>query len=133
MPIVPSEIIRQTLHTRFSLISKVFTATKTFSQAEAHFKSRSPLYICQQKRTMKAYLQVIGGVSKERAPTVILHYDSQRYLFNCGEGTQRLCVENKLKLAKMKNIFLSRINWDCVGGLPGRFSVYTSVALWLEN
>jgi ribonuclease Z len=75
---------------------------------------------------MKAYLQVVGGVSKERAPTVILHYDSQRYMFNCGEGTQRLCVENKLKLAKMKNIFLSRINWDCVGGLPGRL-LYPSV------
>jgi len=40
-------------------------------------------------------------------------------MFNCGEGTQRLCVENKLKMAKMKNIFVSRVNWECVGGLPG--------------
>lgn len=42
-----------------------------------------------------------------------------RYLFNCGEGTQRIFNEQKLKLSKLNNIFLTRICWEYVGGLPG--------------
>ncbi|KAI9023548.1 hypothetical protein CLU79DRAFT_701402 [Phycomyces nitens] len=50
---------------------------------------RSP--IAQQIRRMKAYIQVVGQSSPEGPPTIIVHYDQQRYMFNCREGTQRLC------------------------------------------
>ncbi|RXM31516.1 Zinc phosphodiesterase ELAC protein 2 [Acipenser ruthenus] len=39
------------------------------------------------------------------------------YLFNCGEGTQRLMQEHKLKAARLDNIFLTRMSWQNVGGL----------------
>ncbi|KAI7875046.1 hypothetical protein K492DRAFT_153101 [Lichtheimia hyalospora FSU 10163] len=68
---------------------------------------------------MKAYIQFLGHSSPEGPPTIMVHYDSQRYMFNCREGTQRLCVEEKLKWSKLKNIYLTRVTWDCVGGLPG--------------
>jgi ribonuclease Z len=42
-----------------------------------------------------------------------------RYLINCGEGSQRLAQEHKLKLARLEHIFLTRTTWDKVGGLPG--------------
>ncbi|KAI9310318.1 beta-lactamase-like protein [Dichotomocladium elegans] len=71
------------------------------------------------RRTMKAYLQFVGHSSPEGPPSIIVHYDSQRYLFNCREGTQRLCVEEKVKWSKLKDVYLSRVTWDCVGGLPG--------------
>ncbi|OCT62738.1 hypothetical protein XELAEV_18043829mg, partial [Xenopus laevis] len=41
------------------------------------------------------------------------------YLFNCGEGTQRLMQEHKLKIARLDNIFLTRMDWANVGGLSG--------------
>ncbi|KAK7879586.1 hypothetical protein WMY93_033699 [Mugilogobius chulae] len=41
------------------------------------------------------------------------------YLFNCGEGTQRLMQEHKLKAARLDNIFLTRLSWENVGGLSG--------------
>ncbi|XP_076390326.1 ribonuclease Z isoform X2 [Megachile rotundata] len=41
------------------------------------------------------------------------------YLFNCGEGTQRLCQEHRCRLSKMDHIFLTSLNWKNVGGLVG--------------
>ncbi|KAF0380098.1 beta-lactamase-like protein [Gigaspora margarita] len=68
---------------------------------------------------MKSYIQLIGSGTFDVPPSIIVHFDSQRYLFNCGEGTQRFCLQNKLKVSKLKNVFLTRVNWDCFGGLPG--------------
>ena len=41
------------------------------------------------------------------------------YLFNSGEGSQRLAHEHKFKLSKVENIFFTRTSWQNVGGLPG--------------
>ncbi|KAJ8979969.1 hypothetical protein NQ317_013717 [Molorchus minor] len=45
--------------------------------------------------------------------------DQSRYLFNCGEGTQRLAHEHKMKLAKLEHIFITQPVWKNIGGLPG--------------
>lgn len=42
-----------------------------------------------------------------------------RYLFNCGEGTQRLAHEHKTKLTRLEHIFVTQRSWQCIGGLPG--------------
>lgn len=42
-----------------------------------------------------------------------------RYLFNCGEGTQRLAHEHRTKLTRMDHIFLTRKAWNQFGGVPG--------------
>lgn len=42
-----------------------------------------------------------------------------RYLFNCGEGTQRLAHEHKMKLSKLEHIFVTHSSWNNIGGLPG--------------
>lgn len=52
-------------------------------------------------------------------PSVTLFTDSQRYLFNCSENTQRVCSEHKVRLGKLQNVFFTRLNWQNVGGLPG--------------
>ena len=46
----------------------------------------------------------------------VIHF---RYVFSCGEGTQRLFHEHKLKLGKINNVFLTQLTWQCIGGLPG--------------
>lgn len=42
-----------------------------------------------------------------------------RYLFNCGEGTQRLAHEHKTKLTRLEHIFITQRSWKSIGGLPG--------------
>ncbi|RUS30019.1 beta-lactamase-like protein [Jimgerdemannia flammicorona] len=68
---------------------------------------------------MKSYIRIIGNSTPEGVPSIVVHFDSKKYMFNCSEGTQRMCIENKTKLPKMGNIFLTRVDWDCVGGIPG--------------
>ena len=42
-----------------------------------------------------------------------------RYIFGCGEATQRLLHEHKFKLGKINNVFLTQLTWQHIGGLPG--------------
>lgn len=40
-------------------------------------------------------------------------------MFNCGEGTQRLAHEHKMKLSRLEHIFITQPVWANMGGLPG--------------
>ncbi|KAI9208712.1 beta-lactamase-like protein [Polychytrium aggregatum] len=68
---------------------------------------------------MKYHLQIVGPALPGHSPSVLVHFDDQRYLFNCPEGQQRIGYEHKIRLKKLKSIFLTRVAWECVGGLPG--------------
>ncbi|XP_028311836.1 zinc phosphodiesterase ELAC protein 2 isoform X2 [Gouania willdenowi] len=65
------------------------------------------------------YAQVVGAGSRDNAASLYVFSEFNRYLFNCGEGTQRLMQEHKLKAARLDNIFLTRLSWENVGGLSG--------------
>lgn len=65
------------------------------------------------------YLQVVGAGSRDNGGTIYVFSEYNRYLFNCGEGTQRLMQEHKLKASRLDNIFLTRMSWENVGGLTG--------------
>lgn len=58
-----------------------------------------------------------GGPGNPRALYVIT--DQARYMFNCGEGTQRLAHEHKMKLSKLEHVFFTHNAWSNLGGLPG--------------
>lgn len=68
-----------------------------------------------------AYVQILGtGMdTHDTAPSVLLFFDKQRFIFNAGEGLQRFCTEHKIKLSKIDHIFLSRVCSETAGGLPG--------------
>ncbi|KAI9354547.1 beta-lactamase-like protein [Zopfochytrium polystomum] len=70
---------------------------------------------------MRYFLQILGSATVDSRPSVVVHFDSQRYLFNCFEGTQRFCNDRKIRLAggKKSMFFFTRVSWDCIGGLPG--------------
>ena len=51
--------------------------------------------------------------------SVLVTLEGKKILFNCGEGLQRLSIEHKLKLVKVEAIFISQLDWEHVGGLPG--------------
>ncbi|CAH0701401.1 unnamed protein product [Spodoptera exigua] len=65
------------------------------------------------------YLQVIGSGARGAPNTLYLFTDQKRYLFNCGECTQRLAHEHKVKLSRLDHIFITSKTWRNIGGLPG--------------
>lgn len=64
-------------------------------------------------------LQVLGSGAKGAPRSLYVFTDQFRYLFNCGEGTQRLAHEHKMKLSKLEHIFITNLSWENIGGLPG--------------
>lgn len=64
-------------------------------------------------------LQVMGTGANELAPSLYLFTDTQRYLFNCCENTTKFCTEHKLRLPKVKNVFVTQLCWEKVGGYCG--------------
>ncbi|XP_034798250.2 zinc phosphodiesterase ELAC protein 2 isoform X3 [Pan paniscus] len=65
------------------------------------------------------YLQVVAAGSRDSGAALYVFSEFNRYLFNCGEGVQRLMQEHKLKVARLDNIFLTRMHWSNIGGLSG--------------
>ncbi|KOB75168.1 Ribonuclease Z-like protein [Operophtera brumata] len=65
------------------------------------------------------YLQVLGSGATGAPNTLYLFTDQKRYLFNCGECTQRLAHEHKVKLSRLNHIFITSKSWRNIGGLPG--------------
>ncbi|CAN0206955.1 unnamed protein product, partial [Laminaria digitata] len=43
----------------------------------------------------------------------------RRFLFNTGEGTQRICMEHGIRVTKTGHAFYTHLNSDTLGGLPG--------------
>lgn len=82
--------------------------------------SEGPQYAGYTK--MRSYVQFISTPTADTPGTaLLLHFDSQRYLFgNIAEGTQRACIQRKLKLGNVENIFLTgTTSWATTGGILG--------------
>jgi len=67
------------------------------------------------------YWQVLGSGAYGAPTSLYLHTDHRRYLFNCGEGTQRLTNQLSLNraLAQLEHVFITSKSWKNIGGLPG--------------
>eukprot|EP00762_Andalucia_godoyi_P004752 ANDGO_03546.mRNA.1 Ribonuclease Z 1 len=69
---------------------------------------------------MKCLLQVLAPEGEISGQSILLFFDDQRYLFNVGEGCQRIINEMRVKMSSVvKNIFVSQIHPKRLGGLPG--------------
>jgi ribonuclease Z len=68
---------------------------------------------------MTTYVRVLSVSTTHSAPAVVVVSDLNRLLFNCPEGTQRLCVEHKVRLAKTSGIFVTSMDPKAICGLPG--------------
>ncbi|MGH0123013.1 UNVERIFIED_CONTAM: hypothetical protein FKN15_017136 [Acipenser sinensis] len=84
-----------------------------------HIRTREQRKNVDQHGPATVYVQVVGAGSRDNGPSLYVFSEFNRYLFNCGEGTQRLMQEHKLKAARLDNIFLTRMSWQNVGGLSG--------------
>ena len=69
---------------------------------------------------MKNYIQILGTQTADSTPSILVTMDSgKRYLFNLGEGSQRFCLENRVRLNKLEHVFVTRVQWETCGGIPG--------------
>ncbi|XP_063972569.1 ribonuclease Z, mitochondrial [Diachasmimorpha longicaudata] len=64
-------------------------------------------------------LQVLGSGVPGAPAALYVSTDHSKYLFNCGEGTQRLAHEHHLRLSKLEHVFFTTPTWKNMGGLPG--------------
>ncbi|XP_034950264.1 ribonuclease Z, mitochondrial [Chelonus insularis] len=64
-------------------------------------------------------IKILGSGVRGTPSCLYVVSDHLRYLFNCGEGTQRLAHEHHLKLSRLGNIFITAPTWKNIGGYPG--------------
>lgn len=104
----------------------------SYKQFENAIMSESRIQVLQMLRTRqklherpdKLYtgpvqLQVLGNGALGEPRSLYVSCEHTKYLFNCGEGTQRLAFEHRYKLLKLNNIFFTTSTWNNMGGLPG--------------
>ncbi|XP_068834978.1 zinc phosphodiesterase ELAC protein 2 isoform X3 [Capricornis sumatraensis] len=114
-----------------SLLGLRCAAARTMSQGPAR-RPRPPKDPLRHLRTREkrgpswgpggpntVYLQVVAAGGRDAGAALYVFSEFNRYLFNCGEGVQRLMQEHKLKVSRLDNIFLTRMHWSNVGGLCG--------------
>ena len=72
----------------------------------------------------EVHFQILANGAFGSTKNVLMYAGGNRYLFNCGEGTQcyfRDYVSFKSKFVGLANIFVTRTCWDNMGGLAGTF------------
>ena len=102
-----------------TLTRLLYSANSTKLQQEREMAAKTKTKRVQPSSLVNCHLQVIGTGGGEVPPCLFLFTDTRRYLFNCGENVQRFCHEHKVKVSKLENVFVTRVTWDNLGGLPG--------------
>ncbi len=67
------------------------------------------------------FLGTSAGIpTRERGlPAILIKYNEDRFLFDCGEGTQRQLMIKNLKFMRIKAVFITHWHADHFAGLPG--------------
>lgn len=97
---------------------------RTMPKEVKHVAELQKLRQRQKDKTAKCvpntiYLQVLGTGAAGAPRSLYMFTDQTKYLFNCGEGAQRLAHEHKMKMAKLEYVFVTYSSWDNIGGIPG--------------
>ncbi|KAF9220720.1 hypothetical protein BS17DRAFT_797508 [Gyrodon lividus] len=62
---------------------------------------------------------VLSTVSSDTEPTVVITFDSAKYIFNAGENTTRAFLQSRQNWKKTRALFLTSISTQRASGLPG--------------
>jgi ribonuclease Z len=74
---------------------------------------------CPVECPMRAFVEVLGAGNADAAAGLLLFFDDARYLFECGDGTQRYCTERAVRLSRLRGIYLTSLSAPSLGGLLG--------------
>ncbi|CAD0082134.1 unnamed protein product [Aureobasidium vineae] len=90
--------------------------------ASLEIPKREGLVTATKFRRMRSFFQFVTTPTADTpGTTLLLHFDNKRYLIgNIAEGTQRASVEQKVRLLKVSELFLTgNTTWEKTGGLIG--------------
>ncbi|KAI6104184.1 hypothetical protein F5141DRAFT_1189708 [Pisolithus sp. B1] len=73
---------------------------------------------------------VLSTLSSDTEPSVVIAFDSAKYLFNVGENTTRSYLQSRQTWRKTKGLFLTSISTQRTSGLPGAGITKPVVASW---
>lgn len=77
----------------------------------------------------KNFLQILENGAPGLGKSLLLVTNQVNYLFNCGEGSQRIAHEFRMKVSKIDHIFITSCSWEHMGGLPGMCLTMQSIGL----
>ena len=64
---------------------------------------------------------VLSTVSSDTEPTIIIAFDSAKYIFNVGENTNRAFLQSRRNWKRTRGLFFTQVGTQRAGGLPGAF------------
>jgi len=62
---------------------------------------------------------VYTTLSSDTEPSIVITFDSAKYIFNAGENTTRAVLQNARGWRKVKALFLTRLGTQRSSGVPG--------------
>ncbi|XP_060604266.1 zinc phosphodiesterase ELAC protein 2-like, partial [Ruditapes philippinarum] len=74
-----------------------------------------------------ASVQVLSTGAYGMGRSVVLRTGNQMYLFNCGEGTQKILTDNGITLSQVDDFFITFNSWDNTGGIFA-FFIHSSMS-----
>lgn len=72
---------------------------------------------------MSCSITILSTETAFHSPTVVVTTEYSRFLFDIGEGTQRLVAEHKVRLGKVHAVCTTSSQVHSVGGLTGQYTV----------
>jgi hypothetical protein len=82
------------------------------------FSSRS-----DKKAVMNWSANVLSTVTSDTEPTIIIEFDTAKYIFNVGENTNRAFIQNRPNWKKTRGLFLTSVGAQRSSGLSGEHLV----------
>jgi hypothetical protein len=64
---------------------------------------------------------VLTTVSSDTEPTVVVAFDSAKYVFNVGENTNRAFLQSRRNWKRTRGLFFTQVGTQRASGLPGEF------------
>lgn len=74
-------------------------------------------------KNMNWSTSVYTTLSSDTEPSIVITFDSAKYIFNAGENTTRAIIQSKRGWRKLKALFLTQLKTQRSSGVPGMSSV----------
>ncbi len=72
---------------------------------------------------MSCVISVLSTDNSFHSPSIVVTTEFSRFLFDVGEGTQRLVMEHKVRVGKVRAVCTTSAHIRCLGGLTGNVTV----------
>ena len=109
------------LHSRF--INPIIPPARTFHVP--------PPIVRTTNQNMNWSTSVYTTISSDTEPSIVITFDSAKYIFNAGENTTRAIFQSRRGWRKVKGLFLTRLGTQTSSGVPGVPLDYPLCIPWL--